>query len=90
MATIIVSIDVEDENVKGIKQQLQWLKEGMTPDGTGWFNPDGRIAIDDAMLERDTYDDNFYLFDFIEVVENKHHNPLKRPEGYTVSDRTEG
>jgi hypothetical protein len=67
MAVIIVSIDVEDENVKHIKQQLQWLKEGMTPDGTGWFNPDGKIAIDDAMLERDIYDDSFFAFDFIEV-----------------------
>ncbi len=69
MASIIVSIDVEDENVKHIKQQLQWLKEGQVPDGTGWFNPDGKIAIDNAMLETDLYDDSFYAFDFIEVVE---------------------
>ena len=71
MASIIVSIDVEDENVKDIKQQLQWLKEGMTPDGTGWFNPDGKIAIDSAMLHNDPYDDSFYAFDFIGLEENK-------------------
>jgi hypothetical protein len=70
MASIIVSIDVEDKYVESIKEELRWLKEKQIPDGTGWFNPDGKIAIDNAMLETDLYDDSFYAFDFIKVVEN--------------------
>ena len=69
MAYIVVGIEVPDENVKHIKQQLQWYKEGQIPDGTGWFNPDGRIAIDNAMLHNDPYDDSFFAFDFIKLVE---------------------
>ena len=90
MATILVSIDVDDVSVKHIKKELKNIKEGKHNYGLGWFNPDGRIAIDSAILNKDPYDDEFFVFDFVRLVENKHHNPLKRPEGYTVSDRTEG
>ena len=69
MATIIVGIDIDDKYVESIKKELQWQKEdGHIPDGTGWFNPDGKIAIDNVMLETDEYDDSFYTFFFLGVV----------------------
>jgi hypothetical protein len=72
MASIIVSIDVDDKFVESIKEELRWQKEDRhIPDGTGWFNPDGRIAIDNAMLHNDPYDDSFFAFDFIKVVESE-------------------
>ena len=70
MATLVVCVDIPDKYVESIKEELRWLKEDrQIPDGTGWFNPDGRIAIDNAMLETDTYDDSFYVFDFVKLEE---------------------
>jgi len=33
----------------------------------GYFNPDGRIAIDGLSLEEDEFDDSFFVFEYLHV-----------------------
>jgi hypothetical protein len=68
MAKVIVAIEIDHNEALKIEAQakerhlLSDMCEGETP--PGYFNPNGKIALDEAMLEVDYYDDSFYNFEY--------------------------
>jgi len=70
MAKVIVAIDTPHEEARKIEAQAKErhnvpLDELGVPQG--YFNPDGRIAIDGLSLEEDEFDDSFFVFEYLHV-----------------------
>ena len=64
MAKLILSIEIDERMADLIEDDYIFFKEGKEIDGKGYFNSDGRIALDHVYLERDEFDDSFYVFNF--------------------------
>lgn len=67
MAKLIVAIEVEHNTALKIEAQARERHRVEVPDGyapEGFFNPDGRIAIDSSELEEDPWDENFVTFEY--------------------------
>ena len=64
MPKLILSIEIDERMAEFIETDRVFFKEGKTTYGKGYFNEDGRIALDEAELERDSYDDSFFLFTY--------------------------
>lgn len=56
MATITVEIEVENVSVEDIME-----------DKDTWFDFNGKIIIDNAFLQTDYEDDDFYAFTFVDA-----------------------
>jgi len=65
MPKLILSIEIDEGLSEFIETEYISMMEGkIAVVGKSCFNPDGRIAIDEAILERDHFDDSFYIFNF--------------------------
>jgi len=67
MAKLIVAIELDHNEIRKIEAQAKERhKVELNADGVpdGYFNPDGRIAIDTAELKMDPFDDSFVLFEY--------------------------
>ena len=70
MAKLIVAINISEDEARKIEAQAKGrhsveLNEDGVPNG--YFNPDGSISIDSAMLEEDVFDDTFFVFEYQHV-----------------------
>jgi hypothetical protein len=67
MAKLIVAINIDHNEARKIEAQAKERhKVELNDDGVpdGYFNPDGRIALHEAELETDSFDDAFVVFEY--------------------------
>jgi hypothetical protein len=69
MAKLILAIEIPDQEALKIEAQAKDRRTNsvtLDADGIpqGYFNPDGRIALDSGDLECDEFDDCFFVFEY--------------------------
>jgi hypothetical protein len=64
MAKIIVEIEVPG-SAEDIKAEIEKERNDKVFDG--WLNEEGKIVLDSALLRIDSVDDDFYVFNLVEI-----------------------